>query len=181
MGIAREGQQIIGAAQRVGNAFFDSFTNFAKNWKNGSAVAPIVAEAPSVWTAPFRASARAGAWVVEQPIALAMKPVKWALNGTAGFYTKFPRLAPIATVGAAAVAAGSWLSNRKGVALQQQFEGQAMAAQAAGFAPQQSYMNSASQVDVDARIAADKANGVAGSHAERAAAPAATMETAAGL
>jgi hypothetical protein len=119
----------------------------------------------SLFVAPFKLAAK----IVEQPIALAMKPVRWTLNGGAQLFSHFPKAAPIALILGGAVAGGSWFANRQSKELQSQGEAiaqmQAMQAQASAGQPMQSYMNSASQADVDARMAFDRAQGVAGSPA----------------
>ncbi len=108
-----------------------------------------------------------GVWIAEQPIALAMKPVRWVVNGGTKLFTHFPKAAPVGVVLAGAAAGGSWLANRKSQNLQAQSDMLAQM-QMAQAQPMQSYMNSASQADVDARIASDRANGVAGAAGSRA-------------
>lgn len=123
---------------------------------------------PGFWSKanPLTWPARAGVWVVEQPVALALKPVKWTSKGLGAAFTKAPLLSSLVVAGTAAVGVGSWVANRNGKAMQAQSEAiqQMQAMQAAQMqASQPSYKNSASQAEVDARIAADREQGVAGS------------------
>lgn len=166
--IKYEGQRIGHRAQEAGNAFFDSFKNFTRNWKDGAATTTFVEKAPSRWTAPFRASARAGMWVAEQPIAWVMKPISWMLGAVSGFYTKFPRLAPIATVLGGAAAIGSYFTRRRSEALQENYasmQAQAMASQSAS-----PYMNSVTPDEMAALNAQMKTSAAGVSHADAVAA-----------
>ncbi len=148
-----------------------------------------IGEIGSAIATPFKAtaktSAKAGLWVVEQPVALAIKPFKWASQGLGTVFTRAPLLATGATAVAALVGIGSWWSRHKAANLQNEYMMQAMAAQQmqATQAPQQSWKNSASQADVDARIAADRAAqaaqmGQAPSHAAKVTAATAQPKTA---
>lgn len=111
--------------------------------------------------------ARAGFWVVEQPIALLMKPVKW-ISGAAA---KRPITAAVIGAGAVAAAIGNSMARNKAGALQAQADTMEAMAAAQAAAPQVSYMNSASYADVQAKIDADRAAGMApGSQAEALAA-----------
>ncbi len=125
----------------------------------------------------FKACARGGVWLMEQPIAVfVMKPAKWILKGGTSFYTAFPRLAPIATVGAVVVGAGSWLTKRQSRGMQQEFQSEAMAAE-----PSVSYKNSVSADEaalLEGRMSAGKDHAAAVT-AARQQVP--TPETAAGL
>lgn len=146
MKVAKELNGIFDGLGRAGGAFVDGFKNFGANWKAAREAGNVAAEAartPGLWSkvgsgiaAPFKAiggaSARAGLWVVEQPVAALLKPVKWTVNGVAGFYTKFKVAAPILTVVGAALGIGSYLAHRRSEALQENFanaQAQAMAAQ----------------------------------------------------
>lgn len=108
-----------------------------------------------------------GVWIAEQPVALAMKPVRWVVNGGTKLFTHFPKAAPVGVVLAGAAAGGTWLANRNSKNLQAQSDMLAQM-QMAQAQPAMSYMNSASQADVDARIAFDRAQGVAGASGSRA-------------
>lgn len=106
--------------------------------------------------------------IVEVPTTVVvLKPAKYILNGGAAPFEHFPKAAPVGVVLAGAAAGGSWLANRNSQNLQAQSDMLAQM-QMAQAQPMQSYMNSASQADVDARIAYDRANGVAGAAGSRA-------------
>lgn len=90
--------------------------------------------------------ARAALWVIEQPIALLVtKPAAWAMDKGAVAFARFPKLAPAATVAAAAVGVGNWMAHRKTAQLQQDFAAQAAVTQAQ---PPTSYMNSVTPADM---------------------------------
>ncbi len=163
MGIASELAGIAKAGERLGKAAPNAFR--PKTWKAASEAAKAAAEtAPStgignLLTLPFRAAFSAGRVLVEAPIAVViLKPIKAVIGGVASFYEKSPRAAAVVTGGVAVAAISNKLSRNRAASLQENLlASQAMAEQA----QQPSYMNSASQADVDARIAADRANGVA--------------------
>ncbi len=115
------------------------------------------------------AGVKTGLWAAEQPVALAMKPVKWSLNAVAKGFERYPRLAPVASVAAATLGGLHLISRHNAKKAEAHYEYaqqmQAMQMMQAQAAAQQqtpvSYKNSASQADVDARIAADRAAGAA--------------------
>ena len=106
-----------------------------------------------------------GVWIAEQPVALAMKPIRWVVSGGTKLFTHFPKAAPVGVVLAGAAAGGTWLANRNSQNLQAQSDMLAQMQMA-----QPSYMNNpeASQAFIDARMAADRAQGVAGASGSRA-------------
>ena len=67
----------------------------------------------SVFAWPFKASAKVGLWIVEQPVALALKPVKGLVNGIGGVFTKSPRTALAGTAILGAVAVGTAVSPQR--------------------------------------------------------------------
>lgn len=107
---------------------------------------------------------RAGVWIVEQPIGLAMKPVRWTLGAGASAFSHFPKAAPVVAVLGTAVAGGTWFANRESKKLQQQGEAIQQMQMAQAMAAQPQYMNNpeASQAFVDARMAADREQGIGG-------------------
>ncbi|MDX2094666.1 MAG: hypothetical protein SFW64_01810 [Alphaproteobacteria bacterium] len=172
MRVANETSKIGGALDRLGGALKNSFT--PKGWeaaakaseqaaKAGAEAVPEVAAGGvgRILAAPFRGAGKAGIWLVEQPVALIMKPVKWSLNGVAATFEKFPRAAPVVAVGAALLSAGSWLSHRKSQNLEAQAIAQMQALEAQQ-AAQPSYMNSVSPAEMAAMNARMQAGGQAG-------------------
>jgi hypothetical protein len=123
----------------------------------------------------------AGLKVADWSLGVLAKPIAWVAAAPGAVFRTFPTAAPIATVGIIATGIGTWFARRRSNALQQDFadaQMQAMAAQAG----QPSYMNSASQAEVDARIAADRAAGVAATtHVDAAAARASQQPATAAL
>ncbi len=117
--------------------------------------------------------ARFGVRVAELPVAaFVLKPMKWVANGGTALFTKFHKAAPVGLVFGGLVAGGTWLTHRRSQVLQQQADMlsqlQAMNESAGGVpapagmgTPPLTYMNSASQAEVDARIAQDKASAMA--------------------
>lgn len=192
--VVREGQRITEATRSFGNNVYDAFANLFKNpadaiqanLDRGIAreearelardAARELAELRAMNALPTREATglmkgakdlfRAGVWIVEQPVGLAMKPVRWTLNGGASLFSHFPKAAPVAAVLGAAVAGGTWFAKRDSKKLEAQGEAIQQMQMAQAMADQPSYMNSASQMDVDARIAADRASGVTGASQE---------------
>jgi len=193
--VLKEAKRIGQSAQALGDAVADSVLDFGKSRTNAAnamaermlkrsdaraIAADALKEAEAIRSAVLPAEksgffmsiikpvARFSVWLVELPVTIfLLKPVKWALNlGTVAF-TKFPRATPVLAIAAGAAGIASWMDKQNGARMQAQNEAlQQM--QAAQTQPAVSYMNSASQADVDARIAADRENGVAGQGASKA-------------
>lgn len=192
--VINEGRGIAETGRRLGHNVYDAFANLFKNpadaiqanLDRGIAreearelareASRELAELRAMNALPVREATglakgvkdlfRAGVWIVEQPVGLAMKPVRWTLGAGASAFSHFPKAAPVAAVLGTAVAGGTWFANRESKKLQQQGEAIQQMQMAQAMADQPSYMNSASQVDVDARIAADRASGVTGASQE---------------
>lgn len=105
-----------------------------------------------------KAGFRFGMSILEVPVTFAMKPVKLATQGLSKVFTKSPGVALAGTVVIGAVGVAKMVGRHNSRKMQEKHAapGEMLAAQAA--APV-SYMNSASQADVDARVAADRAAG----------------------
>jgi hypothetical protein len=96
------------------------------------------------------------------PVRAAVKVARWPVALGSAAFKHAPNISAIATIGAAVIGVSSLIRNRSEKntrqaamnELQTLQQMQAVQAQAPV-----SYMNSASQADVDARIAADRANG----------------------
>ncbi len=95
--------------------------------------------------------ARALLWPVRAVVTVARWPVAMA----SGAFKYAPKLSALTTIVAGVGLATSALRGRAEKRTQQDIQEGAMSA------PQPTYMNSASQADVDARIAADRAAGIA--------------------
>lgn len=141
----------------------------AKAWTFGRIASKPFRVAGTILGAPFKWSAKFGAGTVDAVAGVGLKPVKWVSNGVGGAFRSRPGVSLAVTAGAAAVAAGSWFANRGSKNLQAQSDAiqQMQMAQAM---PQGMYMNNpeASQAFVDARMAADRDNSVAGASSSRA-------------
>ncbi len=100
-------------------------------------------------------------WLIEQPFALVLKPVKWVANGLGNAFVKAPVKSTAAAGVVALVAGGTWLANRSSKAMQNELESQAMAAQAMAAEPSVSYKNSVSADEaalLEGRMSAGKAH-----------------------
>jgi hypothetical protein len=157
-------KQLFGA---IGNVFKPSTWKAVDEAAANAAPAKILTEKSGFISKTVGGSMRAGYKVVEFPFAVAMKPINGMVHGLGNFVKGSPRTTLV--LGTAALVAGivHVFSKNSSQKLQAQSEAveqlQAMQAQAA---MQQasypiSYMNSASQADVDAKIAADRAAGTA--------------------
>lgn len=117
-----------------------------------------------VLTKPSRMSANLALSTIDTAAGAFLKPLKWLSNGVGGAFRARPGVSLAVTAGTAAVAAGSWFANRESKTMQAQSDAiqQMQAMQAMSAQPQ--YINNpeASQAFVDARIAADREQGVAG-------------------
>lgn len=127
MRVENEVGGIVNGAQVAAEQLWDGIKNFPSNVKAAREAAknaaPVALEASggNAFSRFVGAQAKAAVWLVEQPVAFLLKPVKWASRGTAKFYSNNKILAPVLTVGAAAVGIGSWLTHRKAQAAQDQY------------------------------------------------------------
>jgi len=165
MGLFRTGAQAANNVKGSGQAIGDAFNNFSvKNMFSGADlhVAPpgkIERGLSFMGRNLVAKPLGAGLKVVDWSLGVLAKPVAWLAAAPGAAFRAFPNASVIATVAIPVIAAGTWFARRKSRALEQNFadaQTQAMATQTQGM-----YTNSASQADVDARIAADVASGVA--------------------
>jgi hypothetical protein len=91
------------------------------------------------------------------PVRAVVTVARWPVAMANGAFKHYPKLSAATTAVAGIGLAASALRGRAEKRTQQEFQDNLATAQA----PQPSYMNSASQAEVDARIAADRSAGVA--------------------
>lgn len=181
MGLMNTAKQTFNNAKGSGESVVDAFKNFSfKNLKWGS---DLPVKPPGALERGFIGTLK---WTVGKPLQLGLKtidwtagvlakPVAWVAAAPGAVFRTFPTAAPIVTVLGGVIGIGSWITHRRSAAMMNQYAQaqeaaiQAAAAQEAMASQAQgpvSYKNSASQAEVDARIAQDRADGKApASHA----------------
>lgn len=150
---------------QLGGAVKDAFkTTFSRDgWRAGPS-ATVVKDSGGflgVLAKPFVWTAKAGVALLKIPVDLGLRAGNFVVDNSAQIIKKNPKTAIIGGAAVAAFAGSRWLAKRNAqqLAVQADMVDQLQAQAAAPV----SYMNSASQADVDARIAADRAAGTAAS------------------